>query len=43
VYVTGDGAGMGKVWEQRQLEARKMLENAEESHMSGAGCAGRAL
>jgi hypothetical protein len=24
------------VWEQKKLEARKMLENAAESHLSGA-------
>jgi hypothetical protein len=24
------------VWEQEKLEARKMLENAAESHLSGA-------
>jgi hypothetical protein len=27
-------------WEQKKLEARKMLENAAESHTSGAGCVG---
>ncbi len=29
-------AGWDSVWEQEKLEARKMLENAAESHMSGA-------
>jgi hypothetical protein len=29
-------AGEDSVWEQGKLEARKMLENAAESHTSGA-------
>jgi hypothetical protein len=29
-------AGVDKAWEQEKLEARKMLENAAESHTSGA-------
>jgi hypothetical protein len=29
-------AGVDSVWEQENAEARKMLENAAESHMSGA-------
>jgi hypothetical protein len=29
------------LWEQRKLEARKMLENAAESHTSGARFVGR--
>jgi hypothetical protein len=29
-------AGVDKVWEQKKLEARKMLENAADSHTSGA-------
>ena len=29
-------AGWDSVWEQEKLEARKMLENAAESHTSGA-------
>jgi hypothetical protein len=29
-------AGVDSAWEQRKLEARKMLENAAESHTSGA-------
>jgi len=29
-------AGVDNVWEQRKLEARKMLEKAAESHTSGA-------
>ena len=29
-------AGVDSVWEQEKLEARKMLENAAESHPSSA-------
>jgi hypothetical protein len=29
-------AGVDNAWEQGKLEARKMLENAAESHTSGA-------
>jgi hypothetical protein len=29
-------AGVDSAWEQDKLEARKMLENAAESHTSGA-------
>jgi len=29
-------AGVDSVWDQKKLEARKMLENAAESHTSGA-------
>jgi hypothetical protein len=29
-------AGVDSVWEQEKLEARKMLENAADSHTSGA-------
>ena len=36
VCVTCVWAGVDNVWEQRKLEARKMLENAAESHTSGA-------
>jgi len=36
VCVTGAGAGVDSAWEQRKLEARKMLENAAESRTSGA-------
>jgi hypothetical protein len=36
VCVTGAGAGMDSVWEQRKLEARKILENAAESPASSA-------
>ena len=28
----------GSAWEREKLETRKMLENATESHTSGAGC-----
>ena len=41
VCVTGAGAGVDSAWEQEKLEARKILENAAESHTSGArfvGC-----
>jgi hypothetical protein len=30
-------------WEQRKLEARKMLENGDESHLSSARFVGRFL
>jgi len=36
VGVTCVWAGVGSAWEQEKLEARKMLENAAESHTSGA-------
>jgi hypothetical protein len=36
VCVTCVWAGVDSVWEQKKLEARKMLENAAESHTSGA-------
>ena len=36
VCVTCVWAGLDSVWEQKKLEARKMLENAAESHTSGA-------
>jgi hypothetical protein len=35
--------GVDNAWEQKKLEARKMLENAAESHTSGARFVGRAL
>jgi len=34
--VTCVWAGVDKVWEQEKLQARKILENAAESHTSGA-------
>ena len=34
--VTCVWAGVDSAWEQEKLEARKMLENAAESHTSGA-------
>jgi hypothetical protein len=34
-------AGVDSLWEQEKLEARKMLENAAESHTSGARFVGR--
>jgi hypothetical protein len=39
--VTGAGAGVDSAWEQRKLEARKMLENAAESPASSARFVGR--
>jgi hypothetical protein len=36
VCVTCVWAGVDNAWEQEKLEARKMLENAAESHTSGA-------
>ena len=39
--VTCVWAGVDSVWEQKKLEARKMLENAAESHTSGARFVGR--
>jgi hypothetical protein len=38
VCVTCVWAGVDSVWEQEELEARKILENAAESHTSGARC-----
>ena len=34
--VSGAGAGVDNVWEQKKLEARKILENGAESPASGA-------
>lgn len=34
---------MGKVWDQKKLEAMKMLENGGESHLSSARFVRRAL
>jgi hypothetical protein len=34
-------AGVDSAWEQKKLEARKILENAAESHTSGARFVGR--
>jgi hypothetical protein len=36
-------AGVDNAWEQEKLEAREMLENAAESHTSGARFVRRAL
>jgi len=36
VIGTGVWAGVDNAWEQGKLEARKILENAAESHTSGA-------
>jgi hypothetical protein len=43
VCVTCVWAGVDNAWEQEKLEARKMLENAAESHTSGARFVGRFL
>jgi hypothetical protein len=39
--VTCVWAGVDSAWEQEKLEARKMLENAADSHTSGARCVRR--
>ena len=39
--VTCVWAGVDNVWEQEELEARKILANAAESHTSGARFVGR--
>jgi len=41
VCVTGAGAGADSAWEQKKLEARKMLENGIESPASSARFVGR--
>jgi len=41
VCVTCVWAGVDNAWEQEKLEARKILENAAESHTSGARFVGR--
>ena len=41
VCVTCVWAGVDSVWEQKILEARKMLVNAAESHTSGVRCVRR--
>jgi hypothetical protein len=43
VCVTCAGAGVDNAWEQKKLEARKMLENGAESHTSGARFVGTLL
>jgi hypothetical protein len=43
VCVTCVWAGVDNAWEQEKLEARKMLENAAESHTSGARFVGTLL
>ena len=43
VCVTGAGAGVDSAWEQKKLEARKLLENAAESPASSARCVRRFL
>ena len=40
-FALGAGAGVDSVWEQKKLEARKMLENAAESPASSARFVGR--
>jgi hypothetical protein len=39
--VTGAGAGVDSAWEQKKLEARKMLENAAESPASSVRFVGQ--
>jgi hypothetical protein len=41
--VTCVWAGVDNAWEQEKLEARKMLENAADSHTSGARFVGTLL
>lgn len=41
VCVTDDGAGVDSVWEQKKLEARKMLVNAAEPTASSPRFVGR--
>jgi len=41
VIGTGAGAGVDSAWEQKKLEARKMLENAAESPASSARFVGQ--
>ena len=41
VCVTRVWAGVDNAWEQGKPEARKMLENAADSHTSGARFVGR--
>ena len=36
VGVTGRWAGVDSAWEQEKLDARKMLKNGDESHLSSA-------
>ena len=43
VCVTCVWAGVDNAWEQGKLEARKMLENAADSHTSGARFVSRRL
>ena len=43
VCVTGAGAGVDSAWEQKKLEARKLLENAADSPASSARFVGRVL
>jgi hypothetical protein len=41
VIGTGAGVGVDSAWEQKKLEARKILENAAESPASSARFVGR--
>jgi hypothetical protein len=43
VCVTCVWAGVDSAWDQEKPEARKMPENAAESHTSGARCVGLML
>ena len=41
VCVTGAGAGVDSAWEQKKLEARKLLLEAADSQKSAARCVSR--
>jgi hypothetical protein len=41
ICISGGWVGVDSVWEQEKLEARKMLENGGESHLSSARFVGR--
>ena len=43
VCVTGAGVGVDSAWEQKKLEARKLLENRAESPASSARFVGQPL
>jgi len=38
VCFSSGGAGADSAWEQEKLEARKMPENGDQSHLSSARC-----
>jgi hypothetical protein len=41
VCITDSGAGVDSAWKQKKFEARKMLENAADSHASDSCFVGR--